>query len=219
LRKNNIELYTYYEILVKCIKHDDLTRFKHTILKYSLNIDFDLSCLFLHVVKRNSFKIAVYLMDNKLVNIATRENKAIRIAAEEGYLNLMIKLDEQPETNILCVEQYALIWASTNGKEEIVDYLLLNPRTNPKAKNSEAIYKSLELNHISIFYKLINNTSKFNFHDRNNKLIKMAYLLKNNDLIRFIFNQKEVKEKLQNNDPYIYNAILNKLITKKIFNF
>lgn len=81
--------------------------------------------------KGNLNKVKYYL--TKGINPSSNDNRAIRIASDKGYLEIVKLLLEDSRVDPSALDNEAIRYASCGGHTEIVKKLLEDPRVDPSS--------------------------------------------------------------------------------------
>jgi len=111
------------------------------------------------------------LMLDPRVDPAALSSMALRLAANRGHSNIVIKLAQvsDPSTR----DQQALRDACTKGHIHVVDILLEDPRVDPSALDHAALKNTIARGHVAILKLLLLHLPR-NLGDAGNEAIRMA---------------------------------------------
>jgi hypothetical protein len=140
---------------------------------------------FIKAVQQGRAPVVEILLKNGNVNAATRNNKAIRQASDDGYLDIVRILLDRPEVNPSAMENKALIKATRKGHTEVVRLLLAHPKLNPAARISKAVFLATSRNRGDIV-KLFINDERFYTSIFQVPTLSRAAHFGNVDLVRFL---------------------------------
>lgn len=168
--------------------------------------------------KQGNLELVKLIVENKNFanNVTGKFNEAILQAAEKNKPNVVLYLLSTGNIHFNFVANRVLMYFARHGDiklcKKIVEY------DQKSLFTTEPLVYSCEYNHIDIVKYLI-STKKFNPSSLNNTCIINAYDKKQDNLIKLLFECKEVKETLFNDSPEVYNYAMKFDIEKKIQNF
>ncbi len=101
------------------------------------------------------------------------DNYPIRLASEQGYLNIVNLLLQDPRVDPSASDNYALQFASANGHLGVINRLLEDSRVDPSASDNNAIQSASLNGHLSVVNRLLQE-SDVDPSDEYNRAIQLA---------------------------------------------
>ena len=137
------------------------------------------------------------LMD-KGVDPSDANNGAIRLASENGYIEIVKLLLEDKRVDPSDDDNYAIRRASDNGHLEVVELLLQDKRVDPSDWDSLAIKLASMDGHLEVV-KLLLQDSRVDPSDRNNYAIGIASNNGHSEVVELLLQDKRVDPSDRNN--------------------
>ena len=112
------------------------------------------------------------LLNHPDANPAGRDNFAIQIAAQKGYVKIAKLLLTIPRVNPAAMNNFAIRAAAQNGHIEMVKLLLADERTDPTADNNYAIRAAAKKGHIVIVNLLLEDPRVYPYKNLRDIIIR-----------------------------------------------
>ena len=107
------------------------------------------------------------------VDPSDKDNLPIRLASENGYIDVVKMLLQDPRVDPSGRNNEAIRWSSENGHIEVVRELLKDPRVNPSGGSNYAIIWSSSNGHIEVVKELLKDP-RVDPSDQNNEAVGWA---------------------------------------------
>jgi hypothetical protein len=150
---------------------------------------------FIQAVLDNNLIEVKTLLKDKAINPAQNNNTAIGSASAKGFYDMVRLLLNDPRVDPSDNNSHSLLWSVQNKYVDVALLLLEDGRVDATIYKNSCISKS--------FYALNDESMKS----------------KMNELIYALWNYKNVKENLMNDNSLVYNNLVTNIIKNKLNQF
>jgi hypothetical protein len=166
--------------IVLSIENDDFELF-NILIRYEVN----------HI--NNKHVAMIYAIENnkiEFIHILLSKNIISPYCHFFNYIEIAVKLENEKMVELFVFHEKAInIISEKNYSMELI------------------LYKFCKLNYIKSFSKILKNT-QIEVNENYNELIKFAFEKKYEEIVRVLFNYKNIKKTLYNNEKELYKQIL-----------
>jgi hypothetical protein len=197
----------------------DFNKFKELLNNYSLNPSFDENFPLRYCYQNNLIPFLELLLNHKKIDYMT-ESKGIFLAIEYGYIDIIILLKKY-KMKMSSFKNKFIYEALINNQFDIVEFLMKDFRVDPTEYKSNIItVLAREKVYNTDILNLLTKDIRVNQNHRD--LIDAIRIFKNAKQIEcalILFKDKNIQEKLREENLYIFESLYKTFMGNKLKDF